>query len=359
MRRRFADLLLFSVTLAELIFLVEQTPTFTLVDWIYVSQHLWVLGIAFARRSPEAHDHSLTTSVAVAISYAYPYAQILALRWVPGDPVSPTGGLVLVTIAAVLSAASLLSLGRSFGIRPALRQLVWRGPYRVVRHPMYLSYVISDIGYNLQEWNSSTVLLVLAGWLSLIYRIHAEERVLSRSPGWPAYVAAVPSRLIPHFWPRARPASGSTIATPTSSSLKGRGENSMGLRDKYDQAIQTAKQIGMQGSAEERDGKLYFRGTVNTQQEANRIWDAIKTVPDWPTEVVADVKATGAAAPAAAAASATYTVKPGDTLSRIAKQTLGDANAYMDIFNANRDLLSDPDKITPGQVLKIPQLAKK
>ena len=51
---------------------------------------------------------------------------------------------------------------------------------------------------------------------------------------------------------------------------------------------------------------------------------------------------------------ATYTVKTGDTLSKIAKQLLGDANAYMDIFNANLDQLSDPDKIKPGQVRKVP-----
>ena len=51
----------------------------------------------------------------------------------------------------------------------------------------------------------------------------------------------------------------------------------------------------------------------------------------------------------------TYTVQAGDTLSAIAKRLLGNANAYMEIFNANRDQLSNPDVIKPGQVLKIPQ----
>jgi nucleoid-associated protein YgaU len=49
-----------------------------------------------------------------------------------------------------------------------------------------------------------------------------------------------------------------------------------------------------------------------------------------------------------------YEVKSGDTLSKIAKAELGDANAYMKIFEANRDILSDPNKIFPGQKLKIP-----
>jgi nucleoid-associated protein YgaU len=131
----------------------------------------------------------------------------------------------------------------------------------------------------------------------------------------------------------------------------------MGLREKYAYAIQTAKSVGMQGSADEREGKLYFHGTTSTQEEANKIWDAIKTIPDWRTEIVADIKATGTGAKVSGAES-TYTVRPGDTLSKIAKEKLGDANAYNEIFEANRDQLSDPNKIKPGQVLKIPQVAK-
>jgi len=133
----------------------------------------------------------------------------------------------------------------------------------------------------------------------------------------------------------------------------------MGLREKYSYAIQTAKDFRMDGAAEERDGKLHFHGKVQSQDQANKIWDAIKTIPSWPQEVVADIKATGpSASPAQGSSqgsSTTYTVKPGDSLSKIAKQLLGNGNAYMEIFNANRDQLSDPDKIQPGQVLKIPQ----
>jgi nucleoid-associated protein YgaU len=138
----------------------------------------------------------------------------------------------------------------------------------------------------------------------------------------------------------------------------------MNLRDKYSQAVQAAKSVGMDGKAEERDGKLYFQGTVDSEDEKNRIWNALKAVPDYQREVVVDVKvrpgaagggAAATRAPSSAPAATTYTVKSGDTLSKIAKQHLGDANAYMKIFEANRDQLSDPDKIYPGQVLKIPQ----
>lgn len=132
----------------------------------------------------------------------------------------------------------------------------------------------------------------------------------------------------------------------------------MGLRDKYAWAIQTAKKIGMQGSADEKEGKLYFHGTVATDDQVNEIWNAIKTIPDWRTDVVADITSTGAPASAAAPKTVTtYTVQAGDTLSKIAKETLGNSSLYMELFNANRDQLDDPDKIKPGQVLKIPQHA--
>ena len=77
------------------------------------------------------------------------------------------------------------------------------GPYRFVRNPMYLSYILADIGYNLQEWNFVTLLLVLVGWMSLVYRIHAEERVLSQHPEWSAYAVLVRYRLFPRYLVKA------------------------------------------------------------------------------------------------------------------------------------------------------------
>ncbi len=130
----------------------------------------------------------------------------------------------------------------------------------------------------------------------------------------------------------------------------------MGMRDMYAYAIQTAKGK-FHGNAEERDGKLYFKGTVATEAEKNEIWNAIKTIPTWQKDVVADIQVSGgASAPAATgpAAVKTYTVKAGDTLSHIAKEHLGSAGAYMKIFELNKDQLTDPDKIKAGQVLRLP-----
>ena len=135
----------------------------------------------------------------------------------------------------------------------------------------------------------------------------------------------------------------------------------MGMRDTYAHAIQTAKGK-FYGNAEEREGKLHFKGTVATEAEKNEIWTAIKTIPTWQKDVVADIQVTGgpaagASAPTAAAAPSagkTYTVKAGDTLGGIAKEHLGSAGAYMKIFELNKDQLTDPNKIKPGQVLHLP-----
>jgi LysM repeat protein len=140
----------------------------------------------------------------------------------------------------------------------------------------------------------------------------------------------------------------------------------MALKDMYAYAMQTARGK-FHGTTEERDGKLYFKGTVATEAEKNEIWNAIKTIPTWRNDIMADIQVTGggtapasappaapAAAPQPAATAKTYTVKAGDTLSAIAKAHLGNASAYMRIFELNKDQLTDPNKIQPGQVLRLP-----
>lgn len=199
-RRSGADLLLLGFTLAELALLVKLTPTFTFLDWIYLLQHVIVLGIALTRGSATVRDYSVGASAACAVGMAYPYAQVVLLRYVAGDEVWPGVGNVLVVMAAFLSLAALLALGRWFGIRPALRGVATGGPYRLIRHPIYLSYLVADVGFNLQEWNQGTLLLTVTGWVSLLYRIHAEERVLARDAHWAAYAARVRYRLLPGVW---------------------------------------------------------------------------------------------------------------------------------------------------------------
>jgi len=199
-RRTCGDVVLCGVTLVELSLLVFLTPTFTTLEWVYVLQHVIVLGIALTRRPPSGQDHSWLTTMACLVAYAYPYAQIIYLDIVPGSSTWPQLGDILVVVAAGVSLASLLTLGRWFGIRPALRGLAQTGPYRLVRHPLYLAYLLADVGLNCAQWNGGTLLLTAVGWASLLYRIRAEERILAQDAGWEAYVGAVRFRLLPGLW---------------------------------------------------------------------------------------------------------------------------------------------------------------
>jgi LysM repeat protein len=121
------------------------------------------------------------------------------------------------------------------------------------------------------------------------------------------------------------------------------------LSDKYSDVLGLSQQLGVKnGNWQEENGRIKMWGTTEYQLDANRIWDKIKEHPGWENEVVADIKAERNDI------YGIYEVKPGDTLSKIARAFLGDANRYQEIFKANTDQLSDPNKIQPGQKLRIP-----
>jgi nucleoid-associated protein YgaU len=109
------------------------------------------------------------------------------------------------------------------------------------------------------------------------------------------------------------------------------------------------------------DNKLYIRAEAPSQDVKNKVWDQIKLADPSFSDLTADIDAPAAAAAAAASAGGpsssarTYTVQPGDSLSKISRQFYGDANKYMKIFEANKDKLSDPDKVRAGMDLVIPQ----
>lgn len=133
------------------------------------------------------------------------------------------------------------------------------------------------------------------------------------------------------------------------------------FKSKYASVLRTIEQQGVRlANLHVQDGKLFMKGTAPSADAKNKVWDQIKLVNPQHDDVIVDIDAP-AATPGGgtetsrpAAAAQTYTVKPGDTLSKIAKQFYGDLNAYMQIFEANRDKLTDPNMIKVGQVLTIP-----
>jgi nucleoid-associated protein YgaU len=134
------------------------------------------------------------------------------------------------------------------------------------------------------------------------------------------------------------------------------------LKSKYQSVLNLMNQLGVQLlNLHIQDNKLVLRGRAKTNADSNKVWDQIKLVDknyqqDLAAEITYATEATATSAAAAPQSSPvrSYIVKAGDTLSKIAKDQYGDSSQYMKIFDANRDKLSDPNKIQVGQTLVIP-----
>lgn len=130
------------------------------------------------------------------------------------------------------------------------------------------------------------------------------------------------------------------------------------LKARYQTVLATVDREGIRlQNLHVQDGKLLLRGVAPSEAAKNKVWDQIKLVNPQASDITADISVApgqGGPAGAAQAPGKTYTVKSGDTLSKISKEHYGDGNEYMRIFYANRDKLKDPDKIQVGQVLTIP-----
>jgi nucleoid-associated protein YgaU len=109
-----------------------------------------------------------------------------------------------------------------------------------------------------------------------------------------------------------------------------------------------------------RNGTATVRGSLKSEGDRQKILSTIRGV-NGVTSVTDSLTVGGGASTGglstsgSASGARTYTVKSGDTLSKIAKAHYGDASTYNKIFDANRNILNDPDKIQPGQVLTIPE----
>ena len=134
-------------------------------------------------------------------------------------------------------------------------------------------------------------------------------------------------------------------------------------KNKYASVLQTIQDKGVVLSHINMDGeKLFIQGAAPSEDIKNQVWDKIKAVDASFSDLNCDLSVDSSLPQPPAAAAAVgggdggriYTVKSGDTLSKIAKEFYGNANEYPKIFEANKDQLSSPDRINVGQELKIP-----
>jgi len=124
------------------------------------------------------------------------------------------------------------------------------------------------------------------------------------------------------------------------------------MKAKYQAVLDLGEKLAIEnGDVKEENGVLYVNGTAKTQYEKNLIWDKIKEIGgDNPTDIKADIKVTDTSI------FAKHTVVSGETLGKIAKQYYGNAMKYTAIFEANTNILKNPDVIKVGQELVIPNL---
>ena len=126
----------------------------------------------------------------------------------------------------------------------------------------------------------------------------------------------------------------------------------MSAKDKYSAVLELGEALGIQnGDVSVDAGVLKVKGQANTPYEKNLIWDKIKEIGgEQPSDIKANITV------ADESVYHRHTVKSGESLSLIAKKYYGDPMKYKAIFEANTNILSNPDVIHPDQELVIPNL---
>lgn len=121
---------------------------------------------------------------------------------------------------------------------------------------------------------------------------------------------------------------------------------------KYQSVLDLGEKLNIQdGKVEEASDKLKVWGTANTPYEKDLMWNKIKEVGgENPSDIMADIKV------ADDSVYARHTVSSGETLGKIAKHYYGNASKYTAIFEANTNILKNPDVIHPDQELVIPNI---
>jgi len=123
----------------------------------------------------------------------------MAVAFQPNKPVWVTTlGLALTAVGYALGVVGLVALGRSFSLFPEARRLVMHGPYRLVRHPLYLAELVATLGVAVVLFRPEAFLLYAAHVTCQIWRICLEERLLEKTfPEYARYKIRTPFALIP------------------------------------------------------------------------------------------------------------------------------------------------------------------
>jgi protein-S-isoprenylcysteine O-methyltransferase Ste14 len=171
--------------------------THSLIGGAFLVEQTWFV-IAFLARRPAAGVSR--NPAAWLLAFGGTFAGVLFRPAGAHPHWGVVAGLGLQLAGLAVCVMSLVALGRSFGFVAADRGLVTRGPYAVVRHPVYASYLLIQSGYLLQSISLRNVLVMVVASGCNAGRALMEERLLARSRAYGAYRRRVRWRLVPGFW---------------------------------------------------------------------------------------------------------------------------------------------------------------
>jgi protein-S-isoprenylcysteine O-methyltransferase Ste14 len=168
-----------------------------LIGPAFFAEQMWVVIAYLIRRPARAVSRRMTDWL---LAFGGTFGGVLFRPDGAHPPWGLTAGLVVQLFGLALCVTSFLALGRSFGFVAADRGLVKRGPYAIVRHPIYASYLFLQAGYVLQSISIRNALVMVFASGCNVGRAMAEDRMLATNDHYAEYRSQVTWRLIPGVW---------------------------------------------------------------------------------------------------------------------------------------------------------------
>lgn len=172
----------------------DFTKTHHFTGLLLLFSEALVVVLTIFRRRAQVVDRTVLAAIITAVSLVGPPL----LRAGGADPLMPdlvTAGLSLVGLAFVI--AGKIVLGRSFGLIPANRGVVARGPYGWMRHPIYAGYLLTHVGFIAAHPTTWNIMVIVLADAALVFRALLEERVLTQDERYREYCAKVGWHLVP------------------------------------------------------------------------------------------------------------------------------------------------------------------